>query len=83
MPEAQSTELHDPVTQALLDGNAQPLILRPGDVLIVRTRHHLTQEDADRARAQLTQRLGLEVHILTNADELAVYRPDRVRTEED
>ncbi|MFC9085345.1 hypothetical protein [Nocardiopsis dassonvillei] len=81
MPTAQPTAVPDPLTEALADGRAEPTIVHPGDVLILRfaTSQFITKEIVAKLKSGIAERLGQEPIVLVGVDELAVYRPDRVR----
>jgi hypothetical protein len=67
---------------AELDGMFTPLVIQPGDTLIVRARHTISLAQADQLRRLLRERLPLlsDVLVLGGLDELAVFRPGEVPT---
>lgn len=68
---SQEVEVH---FKPVIDGP----VIRPGDTLVVRVdlSRRWTQEQADRVKAELKERLpGVDVLIVA-ADQLVIYRPE-------
>jgi len=77
MPEAQSAQLPDPLT------TMEPLVLHPGDTLIIGLSRLLSREEINALERRLAERLGHKPIVLSGLEELAVQRGVRLALAEE